>query len=314
MITIRCLPTASVLLWCSTYTAFTENPLPAPPTPPVETVTIFFVQEVVGFQTEATETLAQDFSHYMSRTITPKPLLELHRTSIWTRLPPGPVPFDLIFPYTEPQGLLACLEHDLVPLAAVAPNDQSAFQDSVVVARKGCVPAPRDLLGKRWCVGGRRPGFDFYLMKHLMRNLLGPSNLASIQLIHIHTNRALVAEMRRDLLHYILTDKADFAVVRRYEFETFSRYYPRCAERLELLPWFVIPPVSLETWVATPRHRFPAMLKYRDELCRMHLDPEGEQYLMLVGFQRVMPIDHDYFFSLTNYLPLVESLDTFAWP
>ncbi|MCX7848353.1 MAG: hypothetical protein N2595_10035 [bacterium] len=295
--------------------ALPAQPLPQhPPPEPVETVTVFFVQEVVGFQTEATETLAQDFTHYMSRRITPKPFLVLERTSLWSRLPPGPVHYDLIFPYTEPQGLIACLDHDLLPLMATSPNDRSAFQESVVIARKGTITHPRDLRGTRWCVGGRRPSLDFYITKHLLRCLLGTGELASIQLVHIYTNHAMLAEMRRDLIHYVLTGKADFAVVRRHELDVFARYYPRCAERLQVIPWLSLPPVSLETWSATPRARYPAMLKYRDELCRMHLDPEGEQYLMLVGFARVMPIEIDRFFALTNFLHLVESLDSFVWP
>lgn len=280
----------------------------------VETVSVFFIQDTLGFQTEATDTLAQDFAHYMSRNLTPKPYLLLQRTTLWSRLPPGPVPFDFIFPYTEPYGLVACLEHDLLPMVAASPNERSAFQENVVIARTGDIRHPADLSGKRLCVGGRRPGFDFYVLKHALRQVLTPAQLASITLVHIFTNRAMVAEMRRDLMHYVLTGRADFAVVRRYELDLFSRYYPHSAKRLEVLPWLQLPAVSIDVWVVTPRARYAAMKKYCDELCRMHQDPEGEQYLMLVGFQRIVPINAGDFFALTNYLHLVESLDSFVWP
>lgn len=281
---------------------------------PLETVKIFFIQEVVGFQTEATDTLAQDFAHYMSRNLRPKPYLLLQRTSLWSRLAPEAITFDLMFPYSEPLGLLACVEHDLVPVAAATSCDTSPFQESVVIARVGTIRQPADLHGKRWCIGGRRPGLDFYVLKDRLRKVLATNDLSSITLVHIFTNRGMVAEMRRDLIHYVLTDKADFAMVRRHELALFAQYYPRSAARIEIIPWLTLPPVSIETWSVTPRSRYPAMRKYQDELCRMHLDPEGEQYLMLVGFQRLMPIDHDQFFALTNYLRLVESPDSFVWP
>ncbi len=281
---------------------------------PVETVSLFFIQDTIGFQTEATDTLAQDFSHYMSRNLRPKPYLLLQRTSLWSRLSPDSIAFDLVFPHTEPQGLVACLEHDLLPVAAVSPGDHSPFQDSVVIARAGELRTPADLLGARLCVGGRWPGLDFYLLKDALRTALATNCLAPIALVHIYTNRALMAEMRRDLIHYVLTRKADFALVRRHELELFARYYPHSAARLEVVPWLTIGAVSLETWAATPRGRYPAMQKYRDELCRMHLDPEGEQYLMLAGFRRMLPIDSNQFLALTNYLHLVESLEEFVWP
>lgn len=281
---------------------------------PVETVAVFFVQEVVAFQTEATETLAQDFSHYMSRNIRPRPYALLIQTTLWSRLPPGPVDADAIFPYTEPQGVLACVEHDMLPFIACAQNDRSPFHELVVIGRAGEIRQPADLRGKRLCIGGRRPGFDFYVLKHRLREVLQTDDLSSITLVHIYTNCSFMAEMRRDLLHYVLAGKADFTVARRYELQLFAQYYPHSAARLEIIPWLQMPPVALETWAAVPRTRLSKMEKYREELCRMHLDPEGEQYLMLVGYKRVMPIDVDQFFALTNYLHLVESLDEFVWP